>query len=125
MSVRRDVAGLRVTGDRIRPLVAEHLPEAGDSSARILGSHGVSPISAAALAQIAQGLICQRIETTCRDIFFDLAIPQGTVKLGEPRSKFSEFLEESRRTASSISPIAFILLSLLALTTARNRRVVS
>ncbi|MBI3698115.1 MAG: hypothetical protein HY238_25180 [Acidobacteria bacterium] len=56
-----------------------------------MGWHGVSPIGAAALAQIAPGFICQRIETTRRDIFLNLAVPQGTVKLGEPRPKFSEF----------------------------------
>ena len=41
--------------------------------------------------QIAQSFLCQRLQATRRDVFLNLAVPQGTVKLGEPRSKFSEF----------------------------------
>jgi len=63
-----------------------------ESSARTLGWHGVSPISAAALAQIAQGFIRQRVESTHRDIFLNLAVPQVTVELGEPPPKFVELL---------------------------------
>ena len=83
---------LPVTGDKTRPPVVGPLPEADGSSARTLGWHGGSPICAAAFAQIAQGFICQRVETTRRYIFLDLAVPQDTIKLGKPPPEFGKLL---------------------------------
>jgi len=57
-----------------------------------LGWLGVSPIGAAALPQIVQGFVGQRIETTRGDIFLNLAVPCGSVQLGDPRPKCGEFL---------------------------------
>jgi len=53
--------------------------------------HGVSPIGAAALPQIVQGFVRQRIETTRGGIFLNLAVSPGTVKLGKPRPERGEF----------------------------------
>jgi len=54
-------------------------------------ARGVSPICAAAVAQILQGFICQRVETTRGNILLNLAVPLGAVILGEPPSKLREF----------------------------------
>jgi len=84
--------GLQAAADKTHPPVAGRPPEAGDSSAKTFGWHGVSPICAAAFAQIPQGLLCQRVKTTRRDIFLNLTVPQNTVKLGEPPAKHSQLL---------------------------------
>jgi len=57
-----------------------------------LGWLGVSPIGAAALPQIVQGFVGQRIEMARGDIFLNLAVPGGSVQLGEPRPKCGKFL---------------------------------
>jgi hypothetical protein len=57
-----------------------------------VGWRGASPIGTAALSQIIQGLISQRIESARSDIFFNLAVPGGSVQPGEPRPKCGEFL---------------------------------
>lgn len=53
--------------------------------------HGVSPIGAAALPQIVQGFVRQRIETARGGIFLNLAVPPSSVELGEPRPERGEF----------------------------------
>jgi hypothetical protein len=65
-----------------------------------LGWRGASPIGAATLAQIGQGLLCQRVKTTRRDIFLNLTVPQDSVKLGEPPSKRGQLL--GRKPANGI-----------------------
>jgi hypothetical protein len=51
---------------------------------------GVSPIGAAALPQIVQGFVRQRIETARGGIFLNLAVAPSSVELGEPRPERGE-----------------------------------
>jgi hypothetical protein len=85
-------AGFAAIVGKTRPPAAGCLPEDRGSTARTLGWRGASPIRAAALSQIIQGFVSQRIESTGSDIFLNLAVPSGSVQLGEPRPKCGEFL---------------------------------
>jgi hypothetical protein len=60
----------------------------------------VSPVSAAAVPQIIQGLVCQGIEPAGGNIFFDLPVTSLGVQLGKPSPKSREVLE--RKLADSI-----------------------
>src|SRR5690349_13413728 len=74
----------------------------GGSSARIVGSRGVSQVLATPLAQVVERLSCQLIQTAGSNIALEFAIPLGR-ELGKPFAKLRRRVHADRARVSTVS----------------------